>query len=77
MILDLDANDELDITSSEALEKLLDQLGDWHVRVGLAHVHSTTAEMMRRSGILEKVGADHIFPTLETAVSWASPAVAT
>jgi sulfate permease, SulP family len=77
LILDLDANDELDITSSEALGKLLDQLGDRHVRVGLAHVHSTTAEMMRRSGILEKVGADHIFPNLETAVTWAGTAVGT
>ena len=46
-------------------------------RVGLAHVHSTTAEMMRRSGILEKVGADHIFPNLETAVTWAGTAVGT
>jgi sulfate permease, SulP family len=72
MILDLDANDGLDITSSEALEKLLDQLGDQHVRVGLAHVHATTAEMMRRSGILEKVSSDRIFPNLETAVTWAS-----
>jgi SulP family sulfate permease len=77
LILDLDANDELDITSSEALGKLLDQLGDRYVRLGLAHVHSTTAEMMRRSGILEKVGADHIFPNLETAVTWAGTAVGT
>jgi MFS superfamily sulfate permease-like transporter len=75
LILDLDANDELDITSSEALEKLLDQLGERHVRIGLAHVHATTAEMMRRSGTLEKVGTDHIFPNLVTAVTWASTAV--
>jgi sulfate permease, SulP family len=77
LILDVDANDGLDITSSEALDKLLDQLGDQHIRVGLAHVHATTAEMMRRSGILEKVGVGHIFPNLETAVTWASTAVGT
>jgi MFS superfamily sulfate permease-like transporter len=75
LILDLDANDELDITSSEALEKLLDELGGRHVRIGLAHVHATTAEMMRREGILDRVGTDHIFPNLEIAVTWASTAV--
>ena len=75
LILDLDANDELDITSSEALGKLLDELGGRHVRIGLAHVHATTAEMMRREGILDRVGTDHIFPNLEIAVTWASTAV--
>ena len=75
LILDLDANDELDITSSEALGKLLDELGGEHVRIGLAHVHATTAEMMRREGILDRVGTDHIFPNLEIAVTWASTAV--
>jgi sulfate permease, SulP family len=77
LILDLDANDGLDITSSEALGKLLDQLGDQHVRVGLAHVHATTAEMMQRSGVLEKVGAGHTFPNLATAMTWASTAAGT
>ena len=74
LILDLDANDELDITSSEALEKLLDELSHQHVRIGLAHVHATTEEMMRRSGILGKLGAGHIFPNLDTAVTWANTA---
>jgi sulfate permease, SulP family len=77
LILDLDANDGLDITSSEALGKLLDQLGDQHVRVGLAHVHATTAEMMQRSGVLEKVGAGRTFPNLATAMTWASTAAGT
>jgi SulP family sulfate permease len=77
LILDLDANDGLDITSSEALGKLLDELGDQHVRVGLAHVHATTADMMQRSGVLEKVGAGHTFPTLATAMTWASTAAGT
>jgi SulP family sulfate permease len=71
LILDLDANDELDITSSEALGKLLEELALRHVRVGLAHVHATSAEMMRRSGILAKVGVDRSFPNLDSAVAWA------
>ena len=42
--------------------------------LGLAHVHATTEEMMRRTGILGKLGAGHIFPNLDTAVTWASTA---
>ena len=42
------------------------------MRIGLAHVHATTAEMLRRSGILGKLGAGHTFPNLDTAVTWAS-----
>jgi MFS superfamily sulfate permease-like transporter len=74
LILDLDANDALDITTSEALGKLMRELGNRQVRVGPAHVHATTAEMMRRSGIMATVGADRIFPNLASAVAWASTA---
>ncbi len=71
LILDLDANDELDITTAEALEKLAAGLYERHVRVGLAHAHATTVEMMERSGILERLERDRIFPNLDAAVAWA------
>jgi MFS superfamily sulfate permease-like transporter len=71
MIVDLDETDELDITSSEALDKLVDGLAQRDVRLGMAHVHAAALDMMRRSGILEKVGEDRIFPTLVAAVAWA------
>jgi MFS superfamily sulfate permease-like transporter len=49
LILDLDANDELDITSSEALGKLLDDLGHQHVRVGLAHARQLASSAEYRA----------------------------
>jgi MFS superfamily sulfate permease-like transporter len=70
VIIDVDANDELDITSLEALEKLLDDLAKRNVRLGLAHVHATSADMMRRSGLTVKIGNDRIFPNLGSAVAW-------
>ena len=74
VILDLDANDELDITSTEALAKLIAELADRHVLVALAHVHATTADMIRRSATEGKPGAEQIFPNLDSAVAWAGRA---
>jgi SulP family sulfate permease len=74
VILDLDANDELDITSTEALAKLIAELADHHVLVALAHVHATTADMIRRSATEGKPGADQTFPNLDSAVAWAGRA---
>jgi len=67
-----DANDELDITSTEALAKLVEELARRDVRVALAHVHVTAADMIRRSASDGKPGPDRIFPNLDSAVTWAS-----
>jgi sulfate permease, SulP family len=71
VILDLDANDELDITSTDALEKVMDRLAKEDVRLGLVHVHAPAEGMLRRSCLLGKLGADRIFPNLDVAVAWA------
>jgi high affinity sulfate transporter 1 len=71
VIVDLDANDELDITSSEQLDKLIQALHAQSIRVGLAHLHGPARDMARRSGILDQVGAAHLFPTVAAAVAWA------
>lgn len=70
LILDLDANDELDITSSEALLKLTDDLTGQQVRVGLAHVHATAADMIRRSAP-DGTSPAPMFPNMASAVAWA------
>jgi|HubBroStandDraft_3_1064219.scaffolds.fasta_scaffold07104_2 SulP family sulfate permease len=72
VILDLDANDELDITSTEALAKLIEELARRDVRVALAHVHATAADMIRRSASDGNPGPERIFPNLDSAVTWAS-----
>jgi sulfate permease, SulP family len=74
LILDLDANDGLDITSSEALAKLAEELNGLHVRIGLAHVHATTADMIRRSALDGQAGLPEMFPNLDSAVTWARSA---
>jgi sulfate permease, SulP family len=71
VILDLDANDDLDITSSEVLEKLAAALGRQHVRLALAHLHAPARDMLTHFGLTGEDGSCRVFPTLESAVSWA------
>ena len=72
VILDLDANDEIDITSAENLGRLVDHLHDKHVPFGIAHLHGPAHDMAERAGLLAKIGADHVFDTTADAVAWAS-----
>jgi MFS superfamily sulfate permease-like transporter len=76
VILDLDANDDLDITSSEVLEKLAAALGRQHVRLALAYVHAPVQDMLSH---FEPAGEGgwRVFPTLESAVSWARGSIPT
>jgi sulfate permease, SulP family len=71
VIFDLDANDEIDITSAEQLEKLAEGLHDKGVAFAFAHLHKPVEDMARATGLLEKVGTDHVFPTVASAVQWA------
>jgi sulfate permease, SulP family len=74
VILDLDANDTLDITSSEAVQKLADVLARQHVRLALAYVHAPVLDMLSHfepAGDQGAQGGWRVFPTLESAVSWA------
>jgi MFS superfamily sulfate permease-like transporter len=71
----LDANDELDITAAEVLEKLVGELNSSRqVRVGLAHLHAPAAQMLQQSGAMARLGDDRIFPNLAAGVTWASSA---
>jgi sulfate permease, SulP family len=69
LILDLDANDSLDITAAETLDKLIRELDHRQVRVGLAHLHAPVAQLLDRSGVIATVGADRTFPNLPAAVA--------
>jgi len=71
VVIVLDGNDNLDITSAEQLGKLAGNLNGKNVALGLAHVHGPALTMAERSGLLAAVGADHVFPTTPAAVAWA------
>jgi sulfate permease, SulP family len=73
VILDLDANDDIDITTADNLNKLASSLERNHIQLALAHVHRPTLAIARKAGLLTKVDDDHLFPNISAALAWARP----
>ena len=73
MVLALDGKDKLVHLNSAPSKssRLAEGLGAMNVPLGLAHVHGPALKMAERSGLLARVGADHVFPTTPAAVAWA------
>jgi MFS superfamily sulfate permease-like transporter len=74
VVIDLDANDDLDITGSEKLAKLIGDLRDRNIEVGFAHLHDPALDMARRAGVLDQIGSLQTFETMAAAVEWATAA---
>jgi high affinity sulfate transporter 1 len=70
-VLDLEANDELDITSVDELNQLATALARRRLPFALAHAHDPVLSLLQRSETLSVIGADHVFANLDGAVAWA------
>jgi SulP family sulfate permease len=68
VILDAGASPDLDITSTEMLEQLVDALRNAGVDIALADVRQPVVDMMRRSGLIATVGEHRIYHTVDEAV---------
>jgi sulfate permease, SulP family len=68
VILDAGAMDRLDITSAEMLEQLVSTLHSANIDFALADVRLPVIEMARRTGLLETLGEDRVFASIEQAV---------
>jgi sulfate permease, SulP family len=73
VIIDLDANDEIDITSADMLHKLADSLERQNSKLVLAHVHQPVLDVAREAGLLNNIGDDRTFPDIATAISSTLP----
>jgi len=71
VVIDLDATDAIDITTAEQLNKLAEALEREHIPLALAHTHQPTVSLARKAGLLSKIGVDHVFPNVGSAVEWA------
>jgi SulP family sulfate permease len=74
LVFDMDATDRLDLTSAELIASFAKGLQSRGVAVYLAEVHAPVLEDARRTGLLEVIGEDHVFPTVEAAVRAAEAA---
>jgi sulfate permease, SulP family len=67
-VLNTEAIVEIDITAMDVLEDLRQELTARGVVVALARVKQDLRNELAPTGFLERIGEDHIFPTLPTAV---------
>lgn len=67
-VLNAEATSEVDITATDALDQLYHEVTDQGIVFALARVKQELADELRRTGFLDLVGAEHVFPTLPTAV---------
>ena len=69
VLLDLGATADLDIGTSDMLRDLAKDLRQNHIELLLAQVRGSVRERMRKTGLLESIGAACIFPTVGAAVT--------
>jgi SulP family sulfate permease len=68
-VLNAEANVEIDITSADALDQLRNELHQRGLTFAMARVKQDLRDDLVRAGLVDRVGADLIFPTLPTAVA--------
>ena len=60
---------DVDITAAAMLDRLVDELAQAGITLAFAELKDPVRERLRRYEALERVPADHIYPTVGTAVS--------
>jgi sulfate permease, SulP family len=68
-LLNAEANVEVDVTSTDALEELRAQLHDRGIVFAMARVKQELLAQLAAAGLVDRIGADRVFPTLPTAVA--------
>jgi MFS superfamily sulfate permease-like transporter len=68
-VLDAEANINLDLTAADALEELRARLADRGIVFATTHLRSELRAALTRTGWVDRVGVDHLFATLPTAVA--------
>lgn len=68
-VLNVEAIVEVDLTGVDALEAVRRELASQHVVLALARLKQDLREQLAPSGLLERIGDDHLFPTLPTALA--------
>jgi len=67
-VLNAEANVEVDLTALEAMDQLRAELSSRGIVFAMARVKQDLRDALQAAGLLDKVGDDHIFMTLPTAV---------
>ncbi|MGZ4350992.1 MAG: sodium-independent anion transporter, partial [Solirubrobacteraceae bacterium] len=65
---------DLDFTGSRALTRALDELEAEGISLVIARAGDHLRQNLARSGLLERIGAEHLYPSVGEAVSAMAPA---
>ncbi len=68
VIIDASAWDQLDVTSTEVIKGLVKELRGQGIDVYFADVHAPVLEYGRKTGLVDAIGEDHVFPTVDLVV---------
>ena len=68
VVIDAVAQDSLDITSSNMFKSLVGRLRDRGIELYFAEVHQPLIEFAAETHLLELIGEDHVFETIDAAV---------
>jgi len=69
MIFDSSSWYQLDLTSTDILKKMVQELRGTGIEPYFAELHVPVLEYGRQMGLLELVGEDHVLPTVDAAVN--------
>jgi sulfate permease, SulP family len=68
VVLDCGAMFDLDVTAAETLEKLDRDLDERGITLVLAEPHAPMRDVLRRSGLLQKLGPENVLPTVGESI---------
>src|SRR4051794_4090934 len=68
LVLDLEATNQMDTTSVDALGDLLEALGQRQIDLYLVRVMWPVRKLLRRSGLMDRLGEDHVSHSISQGV---------
>jgi SulP family sulfate permease len=76
IVFEAEAMTHVDTSGLEAVGRLLDDLGDEHISLALARVHTHILRELDQAGLVERIGEANVYPTVRAAVSACTDAIA-
>lgn len=69
VVFDAEATGEADFTATSTLEDLIEWLHERNVTFAVAEANGQIQESLERSGLVDLIGSDNIFPSVDNAVA--------
>ncbi len=73
LVIDADAITDIDYTGTRTVGALVDELERSHIVVGVARAIGGAPQNLARSGLLDRIGRDRVFSTVDEAVTALAP----